>query len=290
MKLPQLIYRKIFEFVLFVILEVLAVVLVVKNSTLQSSRVMDGIRSVSSFFWQKSNAIKNYSNLKQINQKIALENKMLLQENQALRDYIIKENSIEKLEELSAIISNNVGESAVAHFDFALAKVVKNTRSSQHNYIIIDKGTKQGMVEDLGVITPMGVVGIIRATGKNFSYVYSFLNTKQSISAKIGNSAVYGSLKWDGKDIKKAHLMEIPLNVEVREGDIVYTSGNSSFFPSDIPIGVVGKYNVSSGTSKDVEVTLFQDFKNLDYVIVVKNKDRAQIDSLSRIVPIENKR
>ena len=290
MILPELVYRRIFKFILFIVLEVVAVVLILNNSIVQQYKLMEGVRSFSYFFWKKSNDIKNYSHLKDLNYKLIQENHLLLEQNEILKNHIIRENGIEKLSDITNIISKNLGDSAVANFEFILAKVVKNTRNTQHNYLIVDKGYKQGITEDMGVITPTGVVGIVRGVGSNYSYIYSFLNTKQTISAKIGNSEVYGSLRWDGKSTNKARLTEIPLNVEITEVDIVYTSGNSSFFPSGIPIGVAGDYNVSSGTSKDVNVTLFQDYRNLDYVIVVKSKDRNQIDSLSNIVPTQNKR
>ena len=290
MKLPELIYRRIFEFFLFVILEIIAVVLLMHNGALQSSRIMGGVRGISAVFWKNANSVKSYTNLRRENEYLQEENKLLVQQNNLYKEFIIREKGEDKLEEISSIISKNSGEETEETYEFILAKVVKNTRGSLHNYLIIDKGSNDGIIEDLGVITPTGVVGIVRGVGSKYSYVLSFLNLKQSISAKIGNSEAYGSLKWDGEHYDKARLTQIPLNVEVNPGDIVYTSGNSSFFPSDIPIGVAGEFNVASGISKDVEVPLFQDYRNLDYVIIVKNNARAQIDSLSNITPFQNQR
>lgn len=290
MKLPELIYRKIFEFFLFVILEVAAVLLVMHNGAAQKTKLMEGVRSFSAFFWDKSNSVKEYTRLREINAALSEENKLLLQQNNFYKDFIVKEKGEDKLEEITSIISQNSADENLGSFEFILAKVVKNTKGTEHNYLIIDKGSNDGVIEDLGVITPTGVVGIVRGVGSKYSYVLSFLNLKQAVSAKIGSSEVYGSLIWDGKNTGKARLTQIPLSMEIKQGDIVYTSGNSSFFPSDIPLGVAGDYNVASGISKDIEVTLFQDFSNLDYVIVVKNANRAQIDSLSKITPIQNKR
>ena len=134
-------------------------------------------------------------------------------------------------------------------------------------------------------MTPSGVVGIVRGVGEKFSYVLSFLNLRQSISAKIGSTESPGTLKWEGGSIYKAYLTEIPLNTEVAKGDTVYTSGNSSFFPSDIPVGKAISFSVENGAHKKVEVELLQDFSNLDYVIVLKNQDKHEIDSLSMLKP-----
>lgn len=290
MRLPQLIYKKIALFFIFVVLEVVAIILIVNNGVVQRYKIMEGVRVFGSFFWDKSNSIKNYTHLKNANRDLIAENELLLKENQLLRSYITREKGEDKLDEITQIISKNAGDTSLINYDFILARVIKNTRNSLHNYLIIDKGYEDGITEDLGVITPSGVIGLTRGVGKKHSYVLSLLNEKQSISAKVAKSEVYGTLKWSGTDIKIGRLTEIPLNVDVKEGDIVYTSGNSSFFPPNIPIGKARDFNVKSGTHKDIAVEFFQDYRNLDYVIVVKNNSRKEIDSLSSIQPTYSNR
>ncbi|MBR4802812.1 MAG: hypothetical protein IK041_08385, partial [Bacteroidales bacterium] len=65
MKLPPLIYNSIGKFLVFVALETACIVLIVRNSTVQGSRIMEGVRTVQSFFWEKSSAIKKYTALGQ---------------------------------------------------------------------------------------------------------------------------------------------------------------------------------------------------------------------------------
>jgi rod shape-determining protein MreC len=175
-------------------------------------------------------------------------------------------------------------------YDYQLAKVIKNSLNTEHNYLIIDKGVKDGMSEDMGVITPIGVVGITRAVGQDYTYVLSFLNNKQTVSAKIGRSNIFGTLRWDRKSIYYAQLTEIPQHIKVRRGDTVFTSGYSTFYPANIPIGTAVSYRVINGTHKQIKVKLMQNFKDLDYVIVVKHRHRHQIDSLSKFQPSYSKR
>lgn len=283
MKLPPLIYNSIGKFLVFVALETACIVLIVRNSTVQGSRIMEGVRTVQSFFWEKSSAIKKYTALGQANRDLIAENERLLHENERLRDFIVRAQGEEKLAEISTQMKGNMGDSTLSNYSFTLAKVIKNTLNTTHNYLIIDKGLRDGITEDLGVITPSGVVGITRGSGTKFSYVMSLLNLKQSISAKIGNSSSPGTLKWEGGSISKAYLTEIPLNTPVAKGDTVYTSGNSSFFPADIPVGKAVSFTVEDGMYKRVEVDLLQDFSNLDYVIVIRNQNKREIDSLSTI-------
>ena len=283
MKLPPLIYNSIGKFLVFAALEAVCLLLIVKNSTVQSSRVMEGVRTVQSFFWEKSAAIKNYTALRGTNKDLVEENARLTQQNARLREYITRIQGEGKLDEISSQIRGGVGDSALTGYSFTLAKVIKNTLNTTHNYLIIDKGERDGVTEDLGVITPSGVVGIVRGAGPRFSYVMSLLNLRQSISAKLGRGAGLGTLKWDGGSIRRAYLTEVALNTEVQKGDTVFTSGNSSFFTPDIPVGKALSYNIEDGMYKKVEVELLQDFSNLDYVIVIRNEDKREIDSLSAI-------
>lgn len=89
------------------------------------------------------------------------------------------------------------------------------------------------------VVAPSGVVGITRGVSENYSYVLSFLNTSQQVSAKIGSSNTFGPLSWDGERENMAVLNEIPQHLDVKQQDTVYTSGYSSFYPPDIPLGAV---------------------------------------------------
>ena len=281
MKLPPLIYNSIGKFLVFAALEAVCLMLVVRNSTVQSSRVMEGVRTVQSFFWEKGAAVKNYTSLRGTNKDLIEENARLVEQNARLREFIIRTQGEGKLEELSAQIRGSIADSALSNYSFTLAKVIKNTLNTTHNYLIIDKGENDGVTEDLGVMTPSGVVGIIRAAGPRFSYVMSLLNLRQSISAKLGHGAGLGTLKWEGGNISKAYLTEVALNAEVQKGDTVFTSGNSSFFPPDIPVGKALSYTIEDGMYKRVEVELLQDFSSLDYVIVIRNGDKREIDSLS---------
>ena len=148
------------------------------------------------------------------------------------------------------------------------------------NYLIIDKGSRHGVEEDMGVITPKGVVGITRGVSENYSYVLSFLNLNQQVSAKIGSTNAFGPLSWDMEHEGKAVLNEIPQHLAVQQQDTVYTSGYSYFYPPDIPLGTVIDSKVVNGVHLRVDVQLLQDFRSISYVMVVKNNNRNEIEKL----------
>ncbi|MBR2135386.1 MAG: hypothetical protein IJ855_04095 [Bacteroidales bacterium] len=81
MKLPPLIYNSVGKFLLFVLLETVCILLLVKNSIIQQYRIMEGVRSVQSFFWQRSTKIKEYTSLSERNRGLEEENSRLLRQN-----------------------------------------------------------------------------------------------------------------------------------------------------------------------------------------------------------------
>ena len=103
------------------------------------------------------------------------------------------------------------------------------------------------------------------------------MNTGISISARLGNEGAVGPLTWDGVTMDGAVLSEIPLQYKYAPGDTVWTSGYSSLFPPDIPLGIAGSSRVVNGAVNEIEVDLFQNFSALRYVTVVSNSGREEI-------------
>jgi rod shape-determining protein MreC len=77
---------------------------------------------------------------------------------------------------------------------------------------------------------------------------------------------------WGGKDYRKAFVKEIPNHYKVNIGDTVITSGSGGF-PKGIEVGRLSKTQIATGDSfMTLEVVLFNDFSNLQYVYVIKDK------------------
>ena len=87
-------------------------------------------------------------------------------------------------------------------------------------------------------------------------------------------------LSWDGVGTARAVVRDLPPHYNNVPGDTVRTSGFSIFFPPDIPIGVTGDSRLVDGSTRQVDVLLFQDFSTLRYVTVVQNLARTEITAL----------
>ena len=222
------------------------------------------------WIWGMSQSVSDYFSLREQNDALAEENYRLTVLMGMQRDSLFRDS-------LARMIPQN---SEVGDFIYTSAAISKISNNSQHNYMIIGKGYEDGVTEGSGVITGKGAVGIIDAVSRKHAYARSFKNHEMNISARLGKEGAVGPLSWDGISSDGAVLKEIPHHVEFEKGDTVFTSGFSSIFPPDIPLGEVGEAKIVNGATYEIKVRLFEDFGALRYVTVVENLGKEEMKEL----------
>jgi len=258
--------------ILFLVLETGSILMMANSSIFQQVRVFSAFMEIQGRILKSDRNIKYYFSLRKVNEQLSAENTRLLK---LLARYQTQWINIQP----DSLAYRPLGDSSV--FFYVPAKIVGNSTNKKQNFIIIDKGRKDGVAEDMGVISPNGVVGVVSAVSDNYSYVISLLNINQSVSAKICRSGVFGPLIWDGRNPDYALLTEIPQHIKIQVGDSVVTSGFSSIFPPDVPLGTIRKSKIIKGTHHLIQVKFFQDFRTLHYVNVVVNNHKTEIDKIS---------
>lgn len=248
---------------LFIILEAAALLMLSGNDIIHRQWLARGTTAFRAAVWGSAQEVADYFALKGTNESLAASNSELLER-------LIN----------SAHDTVKQAEGTDGRFSLVCASIVKGSVNRQRNYFILDKGASDGICPDMGVITDKGVVGIVDAVTGRYSYVISFMNPQMNVSARIGPEGPVGRMIWDGKSSRGAILGEIPLHTPVSVGDTIYTSGFSSMYPADIPLGTVTTSRIKDGASLEIGVRLFQEFRSLKYVSIVRNRDIAQIDSL----------
>ena len=241
------------------------------NGPLQNLWISKGAQAFSGAVWGTAQDIRLYFSLKKRNAELA-------GENHELRVRIAELETMMN-DSISAFRSPKMKETA-GEFRYIPASIVKISNNTQHNYIIIGKGSDDGVVKGAGVITGKGAIGVIDAVGRNHSYARSFKNHEMNISTRIGKEGAVGPMAWDGHSSNGAILKEIPHHVEFQPGDTVYTSGYSSIFPPDIPLGTTGDSRIVNGATYEINISLFEDFGALRYVTIVENMGREEIKIL----------
>lgn len=262
-------YTKLITAAIFILLEIAALTLLGKSAPLQDIWINRASHRVMGALWGSGETLRNHFSLEKQNLVLAEENARL---NNELREYKLRD--AENLENAASLTGADGG------FLYTPATIVKISRNTAHNYIILNKGSEDGIRPHSGIITPQGVVGIVDAVGRHHSYGLTLMNTNISVSSRVGDTGIVGPLVWDGQDSNGAYLKDIPLHYTVSPGDTIFTSGFSIIFPPDIPVGIAGTSKIANGSTQQVNVTLFQDFSSLRYVTVAENLDRAEIFAL----------
>jgi len=193
----------------------------------------------------------DYSRLKTIRDSLVIENGILQQK-------LIERSSIQipyrdsffivRLDSFARNDSTFWKREARPQYDFIAAKVISNSINGANNWLMLNRGSKDGIRPDMGVVTPKGIVGIVRHVSPNFSLVMSVLHreTKISVALKLrvdkdkDKEKALGSLIWEGDDDPdEMTLKYIPRHFDMQIGDQVVTSGFSEFFPKDVPVGYI---------------------------------------------------
>lgn len=258
------------SFLFFVLLEGVSLYMVYNNSIIQRSALLRGFNSLIASVSDAGTSVTDYFSLGSANRALARENSML-------REKLLK---MEKMMDELSLQEDTLLAEEFPSYKFIPAKVISNSTDNMHNYILIDKGYKDGIEKDMGVITSDGIVGYIVNTSSNYSKISSLLDVENHVGAVISKNNTFGTLTWNGKRSSYMSLNDIPIHTNVELGDTVTTSGFSRMYPPHHPIGTIEKISNNDGISFDLNIKLFGDFRSLKWVYVVSFDGKSETDSL----------
>jgi len=262
-------YRAFFT---FLFLEIFCAWLIVQNNQYQNVKYFNSSNRLAANIVGFAHGVREYFSLRTINEQLAEENatlrRKLEQRNQSLY-------SLEVRELKDAAIINR--------YDYISAKVVANSTNMLKNYITIDKGKKNGVVEGMAVISSAGAIGKVKSVSDHYAVLMSILNVDEHISSVIQRTGHIGTVQWDGADPRYVNLNFIPRHVKPEPGDTILTSGYNAVFPPGVLIGVIHDVRLSEEAPfYNITIELAQDFGKLAFVEIVKSNLRHEIDSLEQ--------
>lgn len=263
-------FLKYNDWFLFILLEVISGVLLFRFNHYQGSAFFTSSNRLAGTVYEAANQVTGYFHLKSINDDLVQKNVELELQIERLRstlmDLTADSSGIERMK-----------SEALAGYEIHRAKVINNSLTQADNYVTIDKGERDGIRREMGVINGSGIVGIVYQTSAHYSIVIPVLNSKSSISCKIKRSDYFGFLKWDGVSSQYATVRDMPRHSLFSLGDTIVTSGHSAVFPGGIPIGTVEDMSDShDGLSYLLKVKLFTDFGRLNDVRVISRKGQEE--------------
>ena len=219
------------------------------------------------FSWRKE--ITDYANLKEVNRRLS-------EENASWRNR--SSSSYSPVEALFVRINDTIRHQ---QYSYLPAKVVNSTWHKPKNFITLDKGATSGLHDDMGVIGPDGIVGVLREVSPHFSSVISVLSPDIKTSVQLRRTGHFGLLYWDTNDPRTASVIDIAKHARVQVGDTVETRGGDGVFPAGIPVGVVEEVTSEPGSNyHNIIIRLTEDMMRGGFVYVVRDLQRAERDTL----------
>lgn len=249
------------------------------NSNIISSGVGSVISPLQKIIYNANDKLKgsfdffiNFSKVKQENEELAAKNAEL--ENKLIEYNRMKEENTTLREMFDYSQANQ-------NYNYLGCNIVGYSGGNISNGYIIDKGINDGVKKDMIVITPAGLVGKVTKSESNYSIVQTILNENIAVASMVESTReTTGILQGitDSKNKNLTILSNIPIDSEIKEGDVILTSGLGGMYPQEIRIGEVVSVEVDSvGIMKKAIVKPYVDFNKLEGLFVVVPKEEINI-------------
>ncbi|MEP0714307.1 rod shape-determining protein MreC [Algoriphagus sp.] len=264
------------SFLLFVLLEVLAISLIVSNNSPQGAAFYNSSSAITGSVLKTRSDVLDFFSLAEANEALVTENARLLEVQKIIK--AIPDSTAIPLDSALSV-----------QFNFRGARIISNSLRFGQNHLTLNKGSKDGIKPGMGIFNEQGVIGRVKSVSENYSVGISLLNTGYTLSSKIKTNNSFGTTNWDGKDSKHAKLLYVASHVMANVGDTIVTTGFSHVFPEGIQIGVIS--SVEKGENPnflDIVIELSTDFSSAHYVYLVENTQSNELDSLYQNAEIEN--
>jgi rod shape-determining protein MreC len=266
-----LIIRRYFNFLFFVVLQIMALYFLFSYNKFHEAAWMEVAHEVTGSVGGRYANITNYFHLKKTNEE-------LVKANEGLRRQLFSQmkgpdTTQQSITDTLAIDSTG----APMKYIWRPALVVYNTTALPNNTLTIERGENQGVRKDMGVISASGVVGRVISTSNNYAVVMSLLNRQSNISSKLKKTGETGIVQWDGINPAYVIMNNIPKNVLVAPGDSVVTSQYSYLFPPGILVGTVAEIvENKSSNFYTLKLRTATNFNHVERVLVIENRLKVE--------------
>ena len=159
-------------------------------------------------------------------------------------------------------------------FKYEYAKVIVRSVDDYSATFTLNKGTADGIKENMVVIAPGGLAGKIIKTTENTSILLAVIDGRCGVPALSESSRDMGVVKGvseSGTTAGYCIMTELPTNAIIKPGDAVITSGMGEVYPKGIVVGTITE--VSQGTANNInssaKLTPAVDFDHLESVLII---------------------
>src|SRR5881394_2470820 len=197
-------------------------------------------------------------------QNTTKESEQIRRENDALKLQVAQlQGKAAEAERLAALLNFRQSQANVPMIG---ARVIGTGAGTASLTIQLDRGERDGIRKNMGVITPDGVVGKVVEAYPNASQVLLLTDKESGVGAMLADSRVQGPVGGQGEPLLV--MKYVPNDDEVNLGERVITSGMDRIFPRDLPVGTVTEIKAGN-PFKQIRVKPSANLERLEEVLVL---------------------
>ena len=269
--------RRYSVFIIFLVMQIVALVMLFTDNRFHNTVFGMVSNEVSGNINKRVNRAEEFLSLSEQNKKLREQNAVLL--SMMPSGVLIPDSAYQLVTDTVKLDSLKEDR----QYQYLSAKIISNSVFLQQNYIMLHRGSAQGVSPNMAVIGMDGIIGTVVHVSENMSIVMSLLNRQSKVIATLKKGSGLGEVSWDGKDPQYLVLTKIPKTVVVKKGDTVVSSPYSDKFPPGLPIGTV--YKVEQDQETNTYILLVKtavDFYNVQHAYAVKNLLQEEMNELKR--------
>ncbi len=259
--------RRYFNFLLFVILQVICITLIVQYSKFHQAMFGGTANQITGNINSRYDNVEYYFHLKKTNDSLVKANEQLY--NKLAHNFNVPDTNLRQ--RVDSLMLDSM--ETFRQFTYLSAKVVSNSVNNQSNFLVLSGPNVAKMRTGMGVVDfGNAAVGVVTDVSENYAVVMTLLHKDSKVSGKILKTGETGTITWDGKYPNLLTLNDIPKSTRIAKGDTIITSGFSTFFPKGLMMGRVEEvYQEKSTNNVKVAIRTAADFYNLEFGYAIDN-------------------
>ncbi|ACD25088.1 rod shape-determining protein MreC [Clostridium botulinum] len=250
-----------------------------ENKTVIENGASNALKPAQTLIYKATNRVKetldfflNFSEVKDQSKKLTVEN-------EELKSKLIQYSNLEEENERLRSIVNFAEQNN--NYNYIGCDIIGYSGGNFLDGYIVNKGENEGIKNGMVVMAAQGLVGQVTSVGSNWSIVQSLINENIAVSVMVESTREStGYLKGykDNKNRNLAKVYNLPIDSEIKEGDVIITSGVGMIYPKEIKIGEVTHVEEDKiKVMKSAVVKPYVDFNKLEELFIVSPKDTREI-------------
>jgi len=181
-------------------------------------------------------------------------------------------------EELENLLQFTKEQKAMYKYEYHIAQVVSLNTEPNNSTLVINLGSKNGIKQNMSVISTKGLVGVVSEVSTFTSTVKLMTmlnindpNSQPAIAATVHTKEdqTFGMIESYDPETKMLQMNKIPPNDPIKEQDVIISSGIGGVYPRALMIGTVESVGVGVGLTRTAIIKPFAGFEDWKELIVV---------------------